>query len=296
MVPTIGRPEFIVDTIRSVLAQTYVNLDILISDNAPSHPTSTLLAAAGIDDARIRVVQHKTRLDFSTHMNACISEARGTYLMIVSDDDQIVPDYVAGMVDLMEADSQIKVCLGRQAQISENDRGLLHGSPDDHQSLIIEGIEFLTGTLERKLNTGVLTYISMFVRRAEILATGGYKNYPDGSNADNFIVFSLAMSGKVALAPNLMFYRVYLASSGLRTSFPALLKATQDYTQDTWQVLRRTAIPQVQRRNLAKLVQAANSRMLFNRIRDVYRHRLNSIEILTCIAQAAKFKFKALSL
>ena len=284
IVPTIGRPEFIVDTIRSVLAQSYICLDILISDNAPSQPTQALLSSAGIDDTRIRIVEHKTRLGFSAHMNVCISEARGTYLMIVSDDDQIVPAYVACMVALMESDSQITVCLGRQVQISEHDRGLLHGDHFDHQCQIIDGVEFLTGSLGRKLTTGVLTYISMFVRRREILKLGGYKNYPDGSHADNFIVFSLAMAGKIALAPCLMFYRVYLSSFGLRTTFPALLEATQGYTCDTRHLLQRSTLTQLKRKNLAKLVHAACSSLLFNRIRVVYRYRLTPFELLSCIA------------
>lgn len=291
IIPTIGRPEFIVDTLRSVLAQSYTQLQILISDNAPVAPTAPLLAAAGIDDARIEIVQRTQRLDFSAHMNACIAQSRGTYLMIVSDDDQITPDYVAEMVDMMSADPQIKVCLGRQVQISENDCGVLSAVGRRKPQQILEGVEFLCGTLTRTLDTGLMTYISMFVRRGDIVKVGGFKSYPDGSHADNYIVFSLALSGRVALASSQMFYRVYLASFGLRTPFSALLAATRAYTRDATAVLQTASVSVEQRRTLRKLLRASNTRMLLSRIRGVYRHRLNPSQLFVCLLMVLQFRF-----
>lgn len=291
IVPTIGRPEFIIDTLRSVLAQTYTQLQILISDNAPTVPTAPLLAKAGIDDARIEVVQRTSRLDFSAHMNACIEQSRGTYLMIVSDDDQITPGYVAEMVELMTADPEVKVCLGRQVQINENDRGLAPAPATRQPQQVLAGIDFLKGTLARTLNTGVLTYISMFVRRSDLLGVGGFKGYADGSHADNFIVFSLAMRGRVALCSNLMFYRVYLASFGLRTPFDALLDATRAYTRDVASVLGQSSIAHSERKTLRDLVKAANTRMLLARIRGVYCHRLRPPALFMCILRVLQFKF-----
>jgi glycosyltransferase involved in cell wall biosynthesis len=295
IVPTIGRPEFIVDTLRSVLAQTYTRLQILISDNAPAQPTAPLLAAAGIDDARIEIVHRPVRLGFSAHMNACIAQALGTYLMIVSDDDLITPGYVAEMVEAMSADPQIKVCLGRQVQINEHDRGMPTRPESGRQREILDGVDFLTRTLARTLQTGVLTYISMFVRRHEILEVGGFRDYPDGSHADNFIVFSLAIQGRVALLSHLMFYRVYLASSGLRTPFPALLEATRAYTRDASTALRGTSVSHEDSQALRALVKAANTRLLIGRLRDVYRHRMNPLALLVCMAQVLRFKLSRVS-
>lgn len=292
IVPTIGRPAFIVDTIRSILAQTYTNIEVLISDNVPREPTADLLTAADIRDTRIKILHQTTRLEFSAHMNKCLAEALGTYVIIVSDDDQISSDYIANMVRLMESDTGIKVCMGKQIQINEHDRGLLQQEQLPEQPQVIEGLDFLTGTLDRTLNTGLFTYISMFVRRQEILNIGGFKSYPDGSHADNFIVFTLALAGKVALSSNLMFYRIYLASSGLRTPFSALLEATEAYTRDAWAALRNANIAAERRNRLQALVHAANSRMLLSRIRSVYRHSQGPLALVAFVAYALKFKWK----
>jgi glycosyltransferase involved in cell wall biosynthesis len=291
IIPTIGRPAFIVDTVRSVLAQDYRRLQILISDNAPSTPTAPLLAAAGVHDDRIETVTRSQRLGFSAHMNACIAQAKGTYFMILSDDDQITPGYVSEMVGLMQGHAGVTLCLGRQVRTTENDLGLLATMSPSAAQIVMSGSEFLGGTLSGSLQTQVLTYISLFARVADVVQCGGFKDYPDGSHADNFIVFSLALAGDVALGSNLMFYRVYLGSFGLRTPFPALLEATRRYTHDCAQALRwKTSVRSDTRSEILQSLHRNNSRLLLSRIRHVYARSLSPNKLLWCLLQAVRFR------
>lgn len=293
VVPTIGRPEYVVDTIRSILSQTYSNLQILISDNAAVVATAPLLAQAGIADPRIEFIERTERLGFSAHMNTCIGSARGTFVMIVSDDDQITPNYVAEMVEMMAADPRVKVCLGRQARITEHDRGLVHVHIASDSRRFIEGVEFLKGTIAGTIRTNVMTYISMFVRRADLLRVGGFRDYPDGSHADNFIVFNLALAGRIALGTNVMSYRVYLASSGLKTSFQALFDATRAYTIDCSGLVRQQkSVTDEDKRYLVRLLRSSNSRLLLSRIRNVYWHQLPASAIFGCLVRIARFRLQ----
>jgi len=292
IVPTIGRPEFIVDTLRSVLAQTYTRLQILISDNAPTEPTASLLAKAGIEDARIEVVQRTSRLDFSAHMNACIADARGTYLMILSDDDQITPGYVEEMVQVMQLRHEVTVCLGRQVKITEHDQGVMPDRLSDMPVSIFDGLAYLRDSLSGYLQTGVLTHISMFVRKAEMLEVGGFSDYPDGLHADNFAIFKLALRGYVALASSILYYRVYIASVGLSTPYPTLLAATRSYSRDCARLLRAELV--VAERDKTLILQSLKSnnvRLLLSRIRYAYRHRLSAIVLVSYLFQVAQFKF-----
>lgn len=292
LVPTIGRPRYIVDTVRSILAQTYSNLHILISDNAAVVASAPLLSQAGIADPRIEIIERTERLGFSAHMNACIGAARGTFVMILSDDDQITPNYVAEMVEMM-ADRRVTVCLGRQARISEHDCGLVQAPAASDPPCVIDGVEFLKGTISGTIRTKVMTYISMFVRREDLLGMGGFRDYPDGSHADNFIVFSLALRGSIALGTNVMLYRVYLASSGLRTPFQALLDATRAYTLDCSDLIRKqNSVIDDDKRYLVRLLRSSNSRLLLSRIRHVYWQQLSASAILGCLWRVARFRFQ----
>lgn len=293
IVPTIGRPEYILDTLRSVAAQTYSRLQILVSDNAPQVSTLVLLAQAGIADERIEVVERAERLPFSAHMNACIAEARGTYLMILSDDDQITPGYIAEMVDLMTTHPEIAVCLGRQIKTTERDRGVISQPVFSEPQLVMDGIEYLKGIFTGALQTSVMTYFSMLARKEDLVRFGGFKNYPDGSHADNFLLFNMALCGRVALASNIMFYRVYRGSSGLRTSFSSLYEATSAYTVDCARLLETVAggMKDKDRRLLLRSLKSSNTWLLLSRILHVYRHNLSPVAVLGCLLQVVRFLF-----
>ena len=292
IVPTIGRPLFIADTIRSVLQQSYSNLQILISDNAPSQATAPLIAGVGIEDPRIDFIEHATRLDFSAHMNACFSHARGEFVMIVSDDDQISPDYIREMVLLMNKEPNVMVALGHQARITENDRGVLSTQTKLRPQQIIDGITYLKDTLSGKLQSGVLTNISMFVRLEDIRAINGFKNYPYGLHVDNLVVFRLALMGSVALSSNLMYYRIYSASSGLSAPFESLLQATLFFTRDCAKAVCGVAsIAQRDKELLLRSLRNNNTRLLLSRMRHVYAPRLSLIALAGCITRVIRYRF-----
>lgn len=291
IVPTIGRPDYVVDTIRSILVQTYSNIQILISDNAPYVTTASLLLAEGISDDRIDVVTRPERLGSSVHFNTCIKDARGTYVMILSDDDQITPGYVEELMQVMQSRPEVTMCLGRQIKITENDRGGMPDHLSDLPQTILDGVAFLKGSLSGELRTGVLTYISMFARRADILQAGGLGVYPDGSHAENILMFNLALRGHVALTKNLMFYRVYFSSTGLSTPFSTLLQATKAYTEDCVHLLRNApTINDVEKTSILRSLKSNNVWMLLSRIRHVYRHRLSAVALMSCLLQVARFR------
>lgn len=276
IIPTIGRPGYIADTVRSVLAQDYQRLKLLISDNAPAVPTAEVLFQQQVDDARIRIITRSVRLPFSAHMNACLQAADGDLVMILSDDDQLSNGYISEQVALFAANSNVTVGFGQQVVVTEHDTGLLPARVATQPARIFDGDAFLQGTLSWTLQSNVMTYISLFARRTDLLAIGGFKAYPDGSHADNFIVWQLALRGRVAVGAHCMLYRVYASSHGLSTPFAALLAATRAYTRDCAAALRAdikcTGAPA---REMLRRLRLNNLRMLLGRLRTVYSGRMS---------------------
>jgi glycosyltransferase involved in cell wall biosynthesis len=290
IIPTIGRPKYIADTLRSVLAQECASFNVLISDNAPAVATADVLREQGISDARVTIVSRSTRLGFSEHMNACIAAADGEFVMILSDDDQLSRRYVAEMVEMFSADSAVTVGLGRQSIVNEHDLGLLQVDPSGQAAQTFDGLAFLKGTLAGSLSTNVVTYISLFARRADILAVGGFKNYPDGSHADNFVLFQLALRGRVVLGTQRMLYRVYATSHGLGTPFPALLEATRAYSRDCANALgAMTSVDAKDKASLTRMVKRSNAGMLRGRLRTIYVKRVSKLLLLRYFAAAVRF-------
>ena len=293
IVPTIGRPCYIPFTIQSILSQTYSNIEILISDNLPSQKTADILSEAGISDTRIFFLERNKRLNFCEHMNVCIRDAHGFYIMILSDDDQITPTYVEEMVALIEGNDGVSVCLGRQLKISEHDHGLLANKISESPQIIIDGIQFLNKSLSGKIQIEVMTYLSMFARKKEIKNLGGLKHYPYGAHSDNFLLIQLALKGNVAIGQSIMFYRVYEKSLGLSMPFAALVNATYEYTYDCFKLFaNKEGLDQADRVNILRAIKINNYSLILVRFRSIYLKKLSIIKIIEAIYFIFKFKLK----
>ena len=100
-IPTLNRAEYLRLSIVSALAQTYGNLEVLISDNASTDHTAEVLASfAG--DARLRRLYQPVKLTMVENWNACVAAAKGEYFLLLSDDDLLEPEAIAEMVAAYE--------------------------------------------------------------------------------------------------------------------------------------------------------------------------------------------------
>ncbi len=91
-IPTFNRADLVEQCVRSVMEQTYPNIEILVSDNASSDETLKRLSA--IDDKRLRVVTSQTNVGAIGNFNKCIDEARGDYFVLAADDNFYRPQFV----------------------------------------------------------------------------------------------------------------------------------------------------------------------------------------------------------
>ncbi len=88
--------------VRSVCAQTYTNLEILLIDDGSTDGTADLCDQLALTDSRIRVY-HKKNGGSSSARNLGIQLAQGKYLGFVDSDDFIEPEMYENMVQELEA-------------------------------------------------------------------------------------------------------------------------------------------------------------------------------------------------
>jgi glycosyltransferase involved in cell wall biosynthesis len=94
--------EFIEATIRSVMAQTYRNLEVLVLDNNSSDGTVAILEGLKRQEARLRLYGGKKNLGAYGGLNYLLERAAGTYIAIQDHDDIWHQDKIARQVDLLE--------------------------------------------------------------------------------------------------------------------------------------------------------------------------------------------------
>ncbi|MEM7281584.1 MAG: glycosyltransferase, partial [Pseudomonadota bacterium] len=114
--------------IDSVLAQNFTDFELLISDNCS--PDNTADVVGGYDDPRIRYVRHETNLGANPNFNFCVEDANGEYLLLLSDDDLIDPDFLQSCVDSLQGKDNIGF-VRTGARTINKDNEVIWNSPND---------------------------------------------------------------------------------------------------------------------------------------------------------------------
>jgi len=106
-IPTFNRAELLEGCLRAALAQTYPNFEVLVSDNASADSTPQLLQR--FDDRRLRVMRQTSNIGLLPNWNACLAEARGEFIVFVSDDDRVSPNLLERCVSTLSGRKDIAI-------------------------------------------------------------------------------------------------------------------------------------------------------------------------------------------
>lgn len=99
-IPTYNRVWGLSAAIRSALAQTFNDFELVIVDDASEDATES--AVRSFTDARIRYERQPRNVGMVANWGACVARARGRYLLFLADDDRLEPDFLANRVPLLE--------------------------------------------------------------------------------------------------------------------------------------------------------------------------------------------------
>ncbi len=95
LVPAFNRADVIEQTVRSALAQTGADLEVVVVDNASTDATWPILQRLAAEDARVRILRNDVNIGPVRNWLACLAQARGRYAKILWSDDLIAPDFLA---------------------------------------------------------------------------------------------------------------------------------------------------------------------------------------------------------
>jgi len=101
VLPTYKRAHILAQAIRSVLDQTYANLELIIVDD--NSPDETATVVQSFDDPRILYVKNDPNLKLPRALNRGFSLAKGDYFTWTSDDNLFANNAIERMVNRLKA-------------------------------------------------------------------------------------------------------------------------------------------------------------------------------------------------
>jgi glycosyltransferase involved in cell wall biosynthesis len=122
--PVFNGERYLEETLDSILAQTYPDFELIISDNASTDRTQEICRAYGARDRRIRYFRNETNLGASRNFNRVFELSSGEYFKWAAHDDLCAPQFLERCVDVLDQDSSVVLSYPRAKAIDEHGKVL----------------------------------------------------------------------------------------------------------------------------------------------------------------------------
>lgn len=149
IMPAYNSARYIAESIESVLAQTYRNLELLIVDDGSSDNTGSIAMHYAAADPRIKVIRLLDNNGPGVARNVAILRSRGRWIAFCDSDDRWLPNKLEKQINLM-VNKGVTMCYS--SYYTCNERGEPTGGIrcKEHQSMV---------TIVRDCGVGCLTTI-----------------------------------------------------------------------------------------------------------------------------------------
>lgn len=108
--PVYNGEPYVAEAIEAILAQTFADFELIISDNASNDATREICLRFAAGDRRIRYYRNETNLGAGPNFNRTFALARGEYFKWAAHDDLLEPEFLERCLLALEADPTAILC------------------------------------------------------------------------------------------------------------------------------------------------------------------------------------------
>lgn len=117
--PSYNSEDFIAESIKSVINQSYKNWELIISDDNSTDKTIDIVKAFQAKDSRIKLLRSKKNGGPAVTRNLAIKHAKGRYIAFLDSDDLWSKDKLQKQIPFM-IEEKIALCYARYSFIDEH--------------------------------------------------------------------------------------------------------------------------------------------------------------------------------
>jgi glycosyltransferase involved in cell wall biosynthesis len=203
--PVYNGDRFLAEALDAILAQTYADFELIITDNASSDRTQEICQAYAAEDPRIKYYRNERNLGCHRNYNCVFQLASGEYFRWATHDDLCAPQSLEKCVEVLDRNPDVVLCYTKTKLIDEqgavleqnyDENPLLTHSPQPYirfRNLIIDSFsrpyrgQQLFGVM--RVNAAVTTPL-----------LGDY------SGADKVFIARMSLLGKFHEVPDYLFF------------------------------------------------------------------------------------------
>jgi len=107
--PVYNGAKFIRNALDTLLAQSFGDFELIISDNCSTDDTEAICKEYSNKDSRIRYIKQPENIGISRNMEFLLHQARGEFFMWAADDDLWAKDFLQTLLAMLEENTNLVV-------------------------------------------------------------------------------------------------------------------------------------------------------------------------------------------
>ena len=189
--------RYLAEAIDSILAQTFTDFELIISDNASTDATAEICRERARRDRRIRYSRNPVNIGGARNENLTVTLARGRYFRWAAHDDYLEPTLLERCVDVLERQPEVVICYTQVREIDSDSNTLQiisRNNADSPSAAMRFGRIILSGDFLEE------TYGLM---RVDVLRTTRLQ--ADYTASDRTLMAELSLHGRFHEVPEVLF-------------------------------------------------------------------------------------------
>jgi glycosyltransferase involved in cell wall biosynthesis len=206
--PVYNGERYLAETVDSLLAQTFKDFELIISDNGSTDRTEEICRSYAARDRRIRYHRSETNRGAAWNHNRVFQLSSGEYFKWASYDDPCAPEFLEKCVALLDREPSVVLCSTKLIEIDDDDKSLKTKS-SQVCSLVESHARFRV-----VINWGhTCEEIYGLMRTDALRTTGLIGSY---TSSDHTLLAEMALRGRFYEVPEVLFFHRWHTASTYR--------------------------------------------------------------------------------
>lgn len=201
--PVFNGENYLAAALDSLLAQTYSDFELVISDNASTDRTQEICKDYAAKDRRIRYYRNDRNLGAAKNHNRVFELSTGQYFKWAAHDDLCAPEYIERCVEVLDRDPSVVLCHPKTSIIDEHGR---------YQKDFDDFLDLRSPSPHERFRDYLFRRASMWsaicgvIRASELRKTSLIRSF---MSSDKVLLGELVLRGKIYRLSDCLFYRRY---------------------------------------------------------------------------------------